>query len=134
MALNTEFEFTLPLGYVDGSEIHRTGRMRRATALDEIESIAHPRVQENEAYLPIVLLSRVITSLGGVPRITPAVIEQLFAADLAYLEDLYLQLNSYDGMVVRTICPHCSSELHLKVTPTTEAEIAGSVARERQEA
>jgi hypothetical protein len=124
MGLNTEFEFTLPLGYVDETdgELHRLGRMRRATALDEIESVAHPRVQENDAYLPIILLSRVITQLGTLPRITPAVIEQFFAADLAYLEDLYMQLNGYEGIVVRAICPHCNSELHLRIAPPEETE------------
>jgi hypothetical protein len=125
--LNTEYEFTLPLGYVyqaatGDDAVHRLGRMRRATALDEIESVAHPRVQENEAYLPIVLLSRVITQLGTLSRVTPAVIERLFAADLAYLEDLYLQLNRYDGLVVSVICPHCSSELHLRIAPPLDAE------------
>ena len=100
--------------------------MRRATALDEIESVANPRVQENEAYLPIVLLSRVITQLGTLSRVTPAVIERLFAADLAYLEDLYMQLNRYEGMVVRAICPHCSSELHLRIAPPEDTERTGA--------
>jgi hypothetical protein len=125
LALNTEFEFTLPLGYVDvpgSADVHRQGRMRLATALDEIESVAHTRVQENDAYLPIVLLSRVITQLGSLSQITPTVVERLFAADLAYLEDLYLQLNSYEGMVVRAVCPHCNSEMHLKIAPPQDAE------------
>ena len=116
--LQTEFEFALPHGYIDdGGKVHRLGQMRLATALDEIESVGHPRVQTNEAYLPVVLLSRVITQLGSLSSVTPQVVEQLFAADIAYLEDLYLRLNSYDGMVVRATCPHCSSELHLKVAP-----------------
>jgi len=72
-------------------------------------------VRANEAYLPIVLLSRVITRLGRLPEVTPRIIEQLFAADLAYLEDVYLRLNSYDGMLTRATCPHCGSELYLRV-------------------
>jgi hypothetical protein len=118
MNLQTEFEFALPRGYVDeAGQIHRIGRMRLATALDEVESVAHPRVQSNEAYLPIVLLSRVITQLGTLPNVAPSLVERLFAADLAYLEDLYLRLNRYDGMLTRATCPHCGSEFHLKVVP-----------------
>lgn len=139
LALKTEFEFTLPLGYVDEADdgeghrpgrVQRLGRMRRATALDEIESVAHPRVQANEAYLPIVLLSRVITQLGTIAPITPAVVERLFATDLAYLEDLYLQLNSYDGLVVRATCPHCGSEMHLKIASPQDEEQATSAGHE----
>ena len=40
MSLQTEFDFTLPRGYVDAEGItHREGRMRLATALDEIEAL-----------------------------------------------------------------------------------------------
>ena len=118
MDLVTEIEFALPYGYVDDAGlVHRLGRMRLATALDEVESVAHPRVQSNDAYLPIVLLSRVIVQLGALPSVTPRHLEQLFAVDLAYLEDLYLRLNSYEGMLTQATCPHCGSELYLKVAP-----------------
>ncbi len=121
MNAHTEVEFTLPHGYVSGDgNTHRHGHMRMATALDEVESVAHPRVQANEAYLPIVLLSRVITQLGSVDAITTQMMERLFAADIAYLEDLYIQLNSYDGIVVQTRCPHCNSGFSLRVIPSPE--------------
>ncbi|MGC9347761.1 MAG: phage tail assembly protein [Anaerolineae bacterium] len=114
MRPDTEFEFTLPHGYVDDSgEVHRHGRMRMARALDEIEAVNHPLVLTNEAYLPVVLLSRVITHLGSLTTITPKVIEDLYAADVAYLEDLYLQVNAYEGLSVRTTCPHCRTELQI---------------------
>lgn len=121
MNAHTEIEFTLPHGYVaeDGNTF-RHGRMRMATALDEVESVAHPRVQANEAYLPIVLLSRVITQLGTQNAITPQIVAGFFAADIAYLEDLYIQLNSYDGVVVQTRCPHCDSEFSLRIIPSPE--------------
>ncbi|MBN1249357.1 MAG: phage tail assembly protein [Anaerolineae bacterium] len=118
MNQQTEIDFTLPRGYIDAGGVwHRHGRMRLATALDEVEAVAHPKVQANEAYLPIVLLSRVLVSLGSLPTVTTEVVEGLFAADLAYLEDLYVQLNSYEGLVVEAQCPHCHSELHLRVLP-----------------
>ncbi len=89
--------------------------MRLATALDEIQSMQNPLVQENEAYLPVALLSRVVTRLGDLPAVTPQVIEKLFASDLVYLENLYLQLNSPEPLVVQAICPHCSQRLQVQV-------------------
>jgi hypothetical protein len=116
--VHTDYEFKLPQGYVDQTgETHRQGVMRLATTKDEVEAVAHPQVQANEAYLPVVLLSRVVTRLGPLTEITPQVIEALFAADMAYLEDLYLRLNSYEEVVVKAVCPHCSRELNLRVAP-----------------
>lgn len=118
MTFHTEFEFLLPRGYVDeAGQIHRHGNMRLATALDEIQSLDAPLVQANEAYLPVVLLSRVITQLGSLPAISPQVIEGLFASDLAYLEDLYLRLNSPEVVTVGAVCPTCSTHFALQVAP-----------------
>ena len=95
MALTTEFAFTLPRGYLapDGS-IHQRGVMRLATARDEIEPLRDPRVQSvDDPYLTVIVLSRVITELGTLNSVTPREIENLFAADLAYLQDLYGVVN-----------------------------------------
>lgn len=92
--LQTEYEFNLPLGYVDGDgNLHREGTMRLATAADEILPLKDPRVRSNEAYLVVILLSRVIERLGSVPQVTPKVIEGLYVADLAYLQDFYNRTN-----------------------------------------
>ena len=91
----TEFAFTLPRGYVgsDGN-VHRRGVMRLATARDEIEPLRDPRVQgADDPYLTIIVLSRVITQLGTLSAVTPREIENLFAADLAFLQDLYGVVN-----------------------------------------
>ncbi len=121
MSSYTEFEFTLPRGLVDASgQVHRTGRMRLATALDEIEPVQDPRVQANEAYLPVLLLSRVLTQLGSLTSITPAIVESLFASDLAYLQDLYLRLNSPESVIVTTACPNCNHHFNLQVAPLGE--------------
>jgi hypothetical protein len=96
--LQTEHEFTLPMGYVDEEGgLHREGTMRLATAGDEILPLKDPRVRANEAYLIIILLSRVIVKLGSVAQVTPKVIENLYAADLAYLQDLYNRINRVGG-------------------------------------
>lgn len=105
----TEFEFTLPCGYLgeDGT-LYRQGIMRRATAADEIVPLRDPRVQKNPAYLVIILLSRVITRLGSVEYINPNVIENLYATDLAYLQDLYNEINQIDNGHLPVTCPQCS--------------------------
>lgn len=118
MTLQMEFEFILPRGYVDGvGRVHQNGRMRLATALDEIEPMQDPRVRANESYLPVLLLSRVVTQLGELTAVTPQVIEGLFASDLAYLQDLYLRLNSAEPVLLGAICPHCSTQFQLQVAP-----------------
>ena len=91
----TEHDFTLPMGFLDADgTLHRDGVMRLATAADEILPLHDPRVQRNPAYLTVILLSRVVTRLGSVDPITPKTIEGLFAADLAYLQDLYNEINA----------------------------------------
>jgi hypothetical protein len=92
--LQTEFDFTLPQGYVDDDgTVHKEGRMRLATAADEIQPLNDPRVQENGSYMTIVLLSRVVTQLGSIDDITVDIIESLFVNDLAYLQQLYERIN-----------------------------------------
>lgn len=109
--LRTEFAFSLPRGYVDeDGTVHRQGTMRLATARDEILPQRDPRVRENEAYLTVLLLSRVVTRLGSVTRITPATIESLFASDLAFLQDLYRRVNSEGHTQVGVTCPSCKHE------------------------
>lgn len=94
MSIQTEFPFTLPRGYLDeAGTLHRDGVMRLATARDEIEPLRDARVKENEAYLTVIVLSRTITTLGSIPRMTPKIVEGLFSSDLAYLQDFYTRIN-----------------------------------------
>jgi len=109
--LITEFEFTLPKGYVDeNGEVHKNGVMRLATAADEILPLRDPRVVSNPGYLTIILLSRVITSLGTIQNIRPATIEKLFSADLAFLQNMYQRINSMDEMTETCVCPECGKK------------------------
>ena len=93
--LQTEFEFFLPKGFVgDDGQVHRTGIMRLATARDELEPLRDPRVRDaDDPFLTIIVLSRVVTRIGSITQITPREIESLFAADLAYLQDVYGAIN-----------------------------------------
>ncbi|GAA0916561.1 hypothetical protein [Nonomuraea longicatena] len=109
--LRTEFPFRLPRGYLDESgTLHRDGVMRLATARDELVPLRDDRVRENAAYLTVVLLGRVITRLGGVSDVHAGVIENLFAADLAFLQDLYRQVNSEGHARAGVSCPGCGHE------------------------
>lgn len=95
----TEVDFELPKGYLDDTgALQRRGTMRLATAADEILPLRDPRVQQNEAYLAVIVLSRVITKLGSLSDVNPSVIEGLFASDLAYLEQLYERFNAGDDV------------------------------------
>ena len=112
--LRTEFEFTLPRGYADvAGNLHRQGVMRLATALDEVEPLKDARTRANESYLSILLLSRVVTCLGDMSPVTPAMIEGLFASDFAYLQELYVRLNEGQSHLVETECPTCGARFKL---------------------
>lgn len=93
----TEFEFTLPKGYLDvDGNLHRKGVMRLATAMDEIAPMRDPRVKMNPAYATIIILARVITRLGALTEITPATVEDFFAQDLNYLQTFYRHINELE--------------------------------------
>jgi hypothetical protein len=113
MAFKTEFEFTLPRGVVDkDGNVHRKGVMRLATAKDEILPLQDYRVQNNRAYLVIILLSRVISKLGNV-TINPSVIEGMFSTDLAYLQDFYRRINEEGSAMIPTKCPECGHKYEI---------------------
>ena len=104
----TEVEFQLPFGYLDADgTLHRDGVMRLATAADEILPLKDARVQQNAAYLIVILLSRVVIRLGALTTITPKTIEGLYAADLAYLHTLYNDVNRLDPTRAPVTCPRC---------------------------
>src|SRR6478609_2259943 len=115
--LRTEFAFELPRGYVDEDDgVHRNGTMRLATARDEIMPLRDPRVRDNESYLTVLLLSRVVTELGELNSVTPGTIEGLFASDLAFLQDLYRRVNQEGHTQAAVVCPQCKHEFAVDVT------------------
>ena len=119
VGLVTEFPFTLPRGYVDDDGVvHRDGVMRLATARDEIAPLRDPRVRDNEAYLTVLLLSRVVTKLGDLDQVTPGVVEGMFATDLSFLQDHYRRINTEGTPRAAVRCPSCEHGF--------EVELAGS--------
>lgn len=115
-ALRTEFEFVLPRGYVDrAGQVHREGVMRLATARDELLPLHDDRVRENPAYLSVVLLARVIERLGTITDVHAGLVENLFASDLAFLQDLYRRVNSEGHTRAGVTCPSCQHEFSVDV-------------------
>lgn len=108
MFIQTEYEFALPRGYVDGEgNVHRKGIMRLATAIDEIETMANPKVRANPDYATVVLLSKVISRLEGVETISTEIIEKLFTGDFTFLQNMYETINKIEEPKIQVQCPHC---------------------------
>lgn len=127
--LQTEFEFTLPKGYVDDEgTLHKEGRMRLATAADEIQPLNNPRVQSNSSYLTIVLLSRTVTELGSLETVDEEVIRNLFVSDLEYLQAMYERINNSGLNAVDTGCPECGEPFTVEVE--TGAHVTDATARD----
>lgn len=117
MALQTEFDFILPQGFVDSEgNLHREGTMRLATAMDEIAPLRDPRVRENQAYLVILLLARVVTRLGSLPAVSTYEVENMFSGDLAFLQRLYRQVNEQGTTLVPVNCPECSTPIDVDIS------------------
>lgn len=119
--MQTVYEFELPKGYMDSNGgIHRNGRMRLATAGDEISATRDPRVLSNPSYLSIVVLSKVIIELEGVEMVTTSLIEKLFTADMAFLQDMYQKVNNTETVTMKVVCPECGNTHEVPLNFTRE--------------
>lgn len=114
--MQTIYDFELPKGYVDrNGNVHKKGKMRLATAGDEIGATKDPRVMNNPSFLTVVVLARVIVELEDVEMVTTTLIEQLFTADLAFLQNMYEKINNVDAPAMKIICPQCGFEHEVAV-------------------
>ena len=103
-----EFEFTLPIGYEDkDGNFHRDGRMRLATAYDEIIIYNNEKTSVNSRYRDILVLCQVITKLGDLNTINIDIIEDLYEVDFLYLQILYNLLNKEFNQTINVGCPEC---------------------------
>jgi hypothetical protein len=122
--IQTEFEFTLPKGYLDDEgNLHRKGVMRLARAMDEIVPLRDPRVKSNPAYATVIILSRVITRLGALDEVTPLIVERFFACDLNYLQKFYRQINELESDSPQTNTTPESAPTTYNLTPNTYFQI-----------
>lgn len=128
--LRTEYPFVLPKGLIasDG-QVHREGTMRLATARDELEPLNDPKVRDaDDPYLTVIVLSRVITKLGSLGRLTPRDVEGLFAADLAYLQDVYAAINYGSEQDIERVLAGPAAVQRPAATSATE--LAGALTRQ----
>jgi hypothetical protein len=121
MGITTEFQFTLPEGYVDKNGVlHKAGVMRLATAADEVLPLKDPRVQRNPAYSRFIVLSRVIVRLGGLRAISAKVVEGLYASDVAYLESFYNKINGRGTAKFSVVAPSCRAKFEVDESDHSE--------------
>lgn len=119
--MTTLFDFELPKGFVDSKGVvHKRGKMRLATAGDEIAATRDPRVLSNPSYLTIVVLAAVITELEGVDVVAPSTVERFFTADLAFLQDMYQRINDIEPPTMRAVCPDCGKMFEVPINFTRE--------------
>ena len=119
--MTTVYEFELPKGYVDSNgEVHKRGKMRLATAGDEISATRDPRVLSNPSYLTIVVLSKVIVELEGMETIVPNIVERFFTADLAFLQDMYQRINDVEPPTMTAVCSDCGKRFEVPINFTRE--------------
>lgn len=121
--MRTQYPFVLPRGYVDETgALHRDGVMRLATGRDEIAPQSDSRVRENPAYLSVLLLASTITTLGTIRDVDSYVIENMFASDLAFLQDLYRRINQEGRTEAAVTCPKCEHEFLVDVAGDAAGE------------
>lgn len=108
-----EFEFTLPIGYMDGeSTVHRTVVLRKMTGKEEA-IMADKRFQRNGGKLVTELLHSCITRVGTLSPNGRSTVADMFSADRNYL---LLKLRSITfGAELPTSyhCPSCNEKLQL---------------------
>lgn len=119
--MTTVYDFELPKGFVDQQGvIHKRGKMRLATAGDEIAATRDPRVLSNPSYLTIVVLAAVITELEGLDAVVPSTVERFFTADLAFLQDMYQRINNVEPPTMQAVCPDCGKIFEVPINFTRE--------------
>jgi hypothetical protein len=119
--MQTGFDFELPRGIVDAEGgVHKRGKMRLATAGDELGAMRDPRVVQNPSYISIAVLASVITEIEGIDSVVPAIIEHLYTADLAFLQDMYRRINDIEPPKVTTVCPSCGEVFEVSINFTSE--------------
>ena len=69
-------------------------------------------------YLTVVLLARVIKRLGTLEAdaVNASVVENLFASDLAFLQDLYGRINAEGHARAAVSCPACHHDFTIDLS------------------
>ena len=112
-----EFRFVLPIGFEDqNGELHREGKMRLATAADELAVHAFEKTAFNARVRDLLLLSRVITQLGERSELSVEDLEEFFETDFLFLQTLFRTVNNGESAAVQAVCPHCHEMTEVSLT------------------
>jgi hypothetical protein len=106
----TTFSVELPIGYDDGTSIHRGATIRKLRGTDEMLFYDEGLTG---AELVTQLLLRCMVGLDGVPVIEPALVNQLYSADRNYLLYELRRITFGDDLRTTYTCPSCERALHL---------------------
>ena len=112
--IRTEFRFTLPKGTGIKAENGRkvNGVMRLVKVSDIVGIERDSTVQKNSGAFYIVLLAKVITSLGAERNINRNTIEKMHPVDFAFLVDFMHEINHQVIKKIPLKCPNCSTEYY----------------------
>lgn len=112
MQIRNEFRFTLPKGIGIKTESGRkvSGTMRLVKVKDIVAIERDSTVQKNNGAFYVVLLSKVITSLGAERSINRNTIERLNPIDFAFLVDFMHEINHQVIKKIPLKCPNCETE------------------------
>ena len=105
------------MGSGKGSPEFWVVRINPGRILFEIDGV--PKNIAEEAFVlaaaKLPIKTRIVTRLGDVRHIDTKVIEKLFTADLAYLQNLYRHINDVEAPKLHTACPKCDHEFEVEV-------------------
>lgn len=111
-----EYSFILPLGIEnEDGELFKKGKMRLATALDEIEIQGGEKNHIDPRYRDLEMLSKTIVSIEGIGKVTATQLEDLYEVDFIYLQMFFNELNG-DSDKLTVSCPNCGSKKDIKIT------------------
>ena len=112
MQIRQEFRFTLPRGTGIKTENGRkvSGTMRLVKVSDIVGIERDSTVQKNSGAFYIVLLAKVITSLGAERNINRNTIEKMHPVDFAFLVDFMHEINHQVIKKIPLKCPNCNNE------------------------
>lgn len=108
MQIRTEFKFVLPEKDAAGNKVRGTMRLLKIKDIMHVQR--DRRVQEQPHLNYLVLLNRVIATLGDARMITTGLIEKLSPKNFIFLIDFMNHINHQILKQVPINCNHCQKQ------------------------
>jgi hypothetical protein len=117
-----EFEFEMPIGYLDADgRLHRTAMLRKMTGRDEA-IMADKKNRKNGARLITELLGNCLLRIGDIDKPGQRVAQALYSADRHYLLMMLRQITFGAELEAAYSCPSCR-EATTTVEDLSELEV-----------